>query len=59
MKRLQEQILAQDPALEAPPLIVEFRLVQLEGGPPLLAGREREPAAAQALGAGAGGRIAA
>jgi WD40 repeat protein/DNA-binding SARP family transcriptional activator len=41
LKRLQEQILAQDPALEAPPPIVELP-VQLEGGSPLLAGRERE-----------------
>ncbi len=41
LKRLQEQILAQDPALEAPPPTVELP-VQLEGGSPLLAGRERE-----------------
>ncbi|MCD6014488.1 MAG: transcriptional activator domain [Solirubrobacterales bacterium] len=41
LKRLQEQILAQDPALDAPPPIVELP-VQLEGGSPLLAGRERE-----------------
>ncbi|MGH3015997.1 MAG: BTAD domain-containing putative transcriptional regulator, partial [Gaiellaceae bacterium] len=41
LKRLQEQILAQDPALEAPPPAVELP-VQLEGGSPLLAGRERE-----------------
>ena len=41
LKRLQEQILAHDPALEAPPPIVELP-VQLEGGSPLLAGRERE-----------------
>jgi WD40 repeat protein/DNA-binding SARP family transcriptional activator len=41
LKRLQEQILAQDPALKAPPPIVELP-VQLEGGSPLLAGRERE-----------------
>ena len=41
LKRLQEQILAQDPALEAPPPAVELP-IQLEGGSPLLAGRERE-----------------
>ena len=41
LKRLQEQILAQDPSLDAPPPIVELP-VQLEGGSPLLAGRERE-----------------
>ena len=41
LKRLQEQILAQDPALDAPPPIVELPM-QLEGGSPLLAGRERE-----------------
>src|SRR5918994_7361565 len=41
LKRLQEQILAQDPDLEAPPPPVELP-VQLEGGSPLLAGRERE-----------------
>ena len=41
LKRLQEQILAHDPALEAPPPIVELP-VQLDGGSPLLAGRERE-----------------
>jgi WD40 repeat protein/DNA-binding SARP family transcriptional activator len=41
LRRLQEQILAQDPALEAPPPSTELP-VQLEGGSPLLAGRERE-----------------
>ena len=41
LKRLQEQILAQDPSLDAPPPVVELP-VQLEGGSPLLAGRERE-----------------
>ena len=41
LKRLQEQILAQDPSLDAPPPIAELP-VQLEGGSPLLAGRERE-----------------
>src|SRR4051812_2281325 len=41
LRRLQEQILAQDPALEAPPPAVELP-IQLEGGAPLLAGRERE-----------------
>ena len=41
LKRLQEQILDHDPALEAPPPIVELP-VQLDGGSPLLAGRERE-----------------
>src|SRR5262245_19485576 len=41
LKRLQEQILAQDPALEAPPPALELP-IQLEGGSPLLAGRERE-----------------
>ena len=41
LKRLQEQILAQDPSLDAPPPIVELPM-QLEGGSPLLAGRERE-----------------
>jgi DNA-binding SARP family transcriptional activator len=41
LRRLQEQILAQDPALEAPPTVAELP-VQLEGGSPLLAGRERE-----------------
>ncbi len=41
LRRLQEQILAQDPGLDAPPPIVELP-VQLEGGSPLLAGRERE-----------------
>src|SRR5262245_11834234 len=41
LQGLQAQILAQDPALEAPPPAVELP-VQLEGGSPLLAGRERE-----------------
>ena len=41
LKRLQEQVLAQDPSLDAPPPVVELP-VQLEGGSPLLAGRERE-----------------
>ena len=41
LKRLQGQILTHDPALDAPPPIVELP-VQLEGGSPLLAGRERE-----------------
>ncbi len=41
LKRLQEQILAQDPSLDAPPPIVELPM-QLEGGSPLLAGRARE-----------------
>ena len=41
LKRLQEQILAQDPALDAPPPVVELP-IELEGGSPLLAGRERE-----------------
>ena len=55
LKRLQEQILAQDPSLDAPPPIVELP-VQLEGGSPLLAGRERElDWLRSALGAGARG----
>ncbi|MCD6014638.1 MAG: transcriptional activator domain [Solirubrobacterales bacterium] len=41
LRRLQEQILAQDPALEAP-VPTEELPPQLEGGSPLLAGRERE-----------------
>ena len=41
LRRLQEQILAQDPALDAPAPIAELP-PQLEGGSPLLAGRERE-----------------
>jgi WD40 repeat protein/DNA-binding SARP family transcriptional activator len=41
LQRLQAAVLAQDPSLEAPPPIVELP-VQLEGGSPLLAGRERE-----------------
>jgi len=41
LQRLQAAVLAQDPALEAPPPAVELPM-QLEGGSPLLAGRERE-----------------
>ena len=41
LRRLHEQVLAQDPALDVPPPTVEVP-VQLEGGSPLLAGRERE-----------------
>ena len=41
LRRLQEQILAQDPALAAPAPPEELPR-QLEGGSPLLAGRERE-----------------
>jgi DNA-binding SARP family transcriptional activator/WD40 repeat protein len=41
LRSLQEQILAQDPSLDALPPTVELPL-QLEGGSPLLAGRERE-----------------
>jgi WD40 repeat protein/DNA-binding SARP family transcriptional activator len=41
LQRLQAAVLAQDPSLDAPPPIVELP-VQLEGGSPLLAGRERE-----------------
>ncbi len=41
LRRLQEQILAHDPALDPLPPILELP-VQLEGGSPLLAGRERE-----------------
>ncbi len=41
LRRLQEQILAQDPALDAPAPSAELA-PQLEGGSPLLAGRERE-----------------
>ena len=41
LRRLQEQILAQDPALDAPAPPTELPR-QLEGGSPLLAGRERE-----------------
>jgi DNA-binding SARP family transcriptional activator/WD40 repeat protein len=41
LQRLQEQILAHDPALAAPALPAELP-PQLEGGSPLLAGRERE-----------------
>ncbi len=41
LRRLQEQILAQDPALDAPAPVAELPR-ELEGGSPLLAGRERE-----------------
>jgi WD40 repeat protein/DNA-binding SARP family transcriptional activator len=41
LQRLQAGVLAHDPSLDAPPPIVELP-VQLEGGSPLLAGRERE-----------------
>ncbi len=41
LRDLQAAILAQDPSLDAPPPAVELP-VQLEGGSPLLAGRERE-----------------
>jgi len=41
LQRLQAAVLAQDPSLDAPPPIAELP-VQLEGGSPLLAGRERE-----------------
>ena len=41
LRRLQEQILAQDPALDAPAPRQELP-PQLEGGSPLLAGRDRE-----------------
>src|SRR5919106_253479 len=41
LQRLQAAILDQDPSLDAPPPVVELP-VQLEGGSPLLAGRERE-----------------
>ncbi len=41
LQRLQAAVLAQDPSLDAPPPLVELP-VQLEGGSPLLAGRERE-----------------
>src|SRR5215211_2943882 len=41
LQRLQAAVLAQDPSLDAPPPIVELP-VQLEGGSPLLAGREHE-----------------
>ena len=41
LERLQVAILAQDQSLDAPPPIPELP-VQLEGGSPLLAGRERE-----------------
>src|ERR671918_1057237 len=41
LQRLQAAVLAQDPSLDPPPPIMELP-VQLEGGSPLLAGRERE-----------------
>ncbi len=41
LQRLQAAVLAQDPSLDPPPPIAELP-VQLEGGSPLLAGRERE-----------------
>jgi WD40 repeat protein/DNA-binding SARP family transcriptional activator len=41
LQRVQAAVLAQDPSLDAPPPISELP-VQLEGGSPLLAGRERE-----------------
>ena len=41
LQHLQKQILAQDPALDPPAPVVELP-VELEGGSPLLAGRERE-----------------
>ena len=41
LRHLHDQVLAQDPALDVPPPTVEIP-VQLEGGSPLLAGRERE-----------------
>ena len=41
LRRLQEQILAQDPALDTPAPAAELPR-ELEGGSPLLAGRERE-----------------
>jgi WD40 repeat protein/DNA-binding SARP family transcriptional activator len=41
LQRLQAAVLAQDPSLDAPPPIEELPM-QLEGGSPLLAGRERE-----------------
>ena len=41
LRHLHDQVLAQDPALDLPPPTVEIP-VQLEGGSPLLAGRERE-----------------
>ena len=41
LQRLQAAVLAQDPSLDAPPPVAELP-VQLEGGSPLLAGRERE-----------------
>jgi DNA-binding SARP family transcriptional activator len=41
LQRLQAAVLAHDPSLDAPSPIVELP-VQLEGGSPLLAGRERE-----------------
>ena len=41
LQRLQAAILDQDPSLDPPPPVIELP-VQLEGGSPLLAGRERE-----------------
>jgi WD40 repeat protein/DNA-binding SARP family transcriptional activator len=41
LQRLQAAVLAHDPSLDAPPPVVELP-VQLEGGSPLLAGREHE-----------------
>ena len=41
LQRLQAAVLDQDPSLDAPPPVAELP-VQLEGGSPLLAGRERE-----------------
>ena len=41
LRHLHDQVLAQDPALDLPPPTVEIPR-QLEGGSPLLAGRERE-----------------
>ncbi len=41
LQSLQAAVLAQDPSLDAPPSIMELP-VQLEGGSPLLAGREHE-----------------
>ncbi len=41
LEHLQAAILAQDASLDAPPPVLELP-VQLEGGSPLLAGRERE-----------------
>jgi WD40 repeat protein/DNA-binding SARP family transcriptional activator len=41
LQRLQAAVLDQDPSLDAPPPILELP-AQLDGGSPLLAGRERE-----------------